>query len=241
MPHSGLILILPLIAAPATNPGLIVFLPLVGAILGGIVGAWAHSWYRDREAKKAEDRERMGLMSLIHAEVDVNDSFLDLAEDPKVPPGYGWPDDALASSLETSVWDQSQTRLAQLLPTGEVMAILNYYAALKMTRDDLMSGEFDGSPGRKRMKKPTISWVRSRGDTVGDIAAKYIDDPRFLRSIYRQQDEGTEKSKPDVSAPLHPRDGQRDEIAFDADGKSLGVSTQGPLLSSARRVGSGVL
>jgi len=145
MPHSGLILILPLIAAPATNPGLIVFLPLVGAILGGIVGAWAHSWYRDREAKKAEDRERMGLMSLIHAEVDVNDSFLDLAEDPKVPPGYGWPDDALASSLETSVWDQSQTRLAQLLPTGEVMAILNYYAALKMTRDDLMSGEFDGS------------------------------------------------------------------------------------------------
>jgi len=44
------------------------------------------------------------------------------------------------------------------------------------------------------MKKPTISWVRSRGDTVGDIAAKYIDDPRFLRSIYRQQDEGTEKA-----------------------------------------------
>jgi hypothetical protein len=54
----------------------IVFLPLVGAVVGGIVGAWANSWYRDREAKKAQDRELRGLLALITSEVDFNRAVL---------------------------------------------------------------------------------------------------------------------------------------------------------------------
>src|SRR3712207_3297022 len=60
-------------AAPAANTGLIVFLPLIGAILGGIIGAvggaYANSRYRDQEVKKTEDRELNALLLLIDAEV----------------------------------------------------------------------------------------------------------------------------------------------------------------------------
>ena len=55
-----------------TVSGLLIFLP----ILSAIIGAWANSWYRNREAKKAEDREREGLLRIIDAEVYENNRLL---------------------------------------------------------------------------------------------------------------------------------------------------------------------
>jgi hypothetical protein len=89
--NSGHIVFLPLIADPATTStapgaasavpaptlGWIVFLPLVGAILGAVIGAWANYKYREQEAKKAEECERDGLMRLIAAEVIVNRGVFD--------------------------------------------------------------------------------------------------------------------------------------------------------------------
>lgn len=72
--------------ANSASPGLIVFLPLVAAFVGAIIGAWANSWYRNREAKKAEDRERDGLLLLIHAELHHNVSLLmALVDNPDEP------------------------------------------------------------------------------------------------------------------------------------------------------------
>ncbi len=51
-----------------TDSGLIVLLPLVGAI----GGAWANSWYRNREAKKAQEQETKALLILIDQEMRVN-------------------------------------------------------------------------------------------------------------------------------------------------------------------------
>jgi len=71
--------------APASNSVLIVFLPLIGAVVGGIVGAWANSWYRGQEAQKADDRERESLLRIIDAEVYENMRLLkDMRTDPFV-------------------------------------------------------------------------------------------------------------------------------------------------------------
>jgi hypothetical protein len=185
MPDSGLIAFLPLIAAPATSStapvtsstapatssGLIVFLPLVAAFVGAIIGAYANSWYRDREAKKAEDRERKGLLSLISAEVDINNRLLDgkqledLEEDQSVKWSFN-----IASSLETSAWDQSQTRLAQLLYRGDLHHIVHYYTVLKVTRNQLQSEYDDMSPKTKDMMEARFRYIRSRGDHVRVMA-----------------------------------------------------------------------
>ena len=81
MSNSSLTAFLALIVAPATNSGLIVFLPLVGAIVGGIVGAWANSWYRNREDKKAQQQKCKGLLLLICHEVLWNNIALHDADD----------------------------------------------------------------------------------------------------------------------------------------------------------------
>jgi hypothetical protein len=107
-----------------TSSGLIVFLlPLVGAIAGGIVGAWANSWYRDRENKKAEDRDRYALLLLIHAELDHNEFILlELIDDP------GTPQLEAISSFQTDTWSSCRVRLAQLLPKDHIAALANYYS-----------------------------------------------------------------------------------------------------------------
>jgi hypothetical protein len=88
--------------APASNSVLIVFLPLIGAVVGGVVGAWANSWYRGREARKADDRERESLLRIIDAEVYENMRLLkDMRTDPGISEKY-----PSRAALSTDVWDQ---------------------------------------------------------------------------------------------------------------------------------------
>jgi hypothetical protein len=88
--------------APASNSVLIVFLPLIGAVVGGVVGAWANSWYRGREAQKADDRERESLLRIIDAEVYENMRLLkDMRTDPDISEKY-----PSRAALSTDVWDQ---------------------------------------------------------------------------------------------------------------------------------------
>ncbi len=68
-----------------TVSGLLIFLPILSAFVGAIIGAWANSWYRNREAKKAEDREREGLLRIIDAEVYENNRLLkDMIAEPHI-------------------------------------------------------------------------------------------------------------------------------------------------------------
>lgn len=119
-----------------TNSGLIVFLPLVGAVLGGVVGAigsaWANSRYRDREAKKAEDRDRYGLLLLIHAELHHNEFILiELIDNP------GKPQLDTYWNFQTDTWTSSRVRLAQLLSIDHITALANYYSWLESFADIL--------------------------------------------------------------------------------------------------------
>jgi hypothetical protein len=76
-----------------TNSGLIVFLPLVAAI----VGAWANGLYRDWQDKKARKRERNGLLMLIYYEASFNDTGLKIATP--------HPTKVIVDTLRTDAWD----------------------------------------------------------------------------------------------------------------------------------------
>jgi hypothetical protein len=112
------------VTAPASNSVLIVFLPLIGAVVGGVVGAWANSWYRGRETKKAEDRERLALLRLIDLEIFDNNKLLDDEDAVSLF-------DVLAMGrLRTESWDGSAARLTQLLPPLTVHALAAYYSLI---------------------------------------------------------------------------------------------------------------
>src|SRR5918995_5290750 len=107
---------------PASNVGLIALLPLVGAVLGavvgGFVGAYANSKARDRQAKKARDEEREGLLILLSTEIDMNNQVLEaflkfLAAKPDIDYAHRH---MIAATLRSAVWDESKVRLAQLIP-----------------------------------------------------------------------------------------------------------------------------
>jgi hypothetical protein len=119
-----------------TSSSLIVFLPLVGAVAGGIVGAWANSWYRDRDAKKTEDRERKGLLQLITFEVIYNTAVLvhvlRMISDDATAAGNADVRVQTVSALRTEAWDKVMDRLARLLPDEDLDELNLYYGEIRL-------------------------------------------------------------------------------------------------------------
>lgn len=101
-----------------------VLVPLAAALLGGFVGAWANSYYRDREAKKAGDRERISLLFLLDAEIIRNTMYL-AAVDVGPPAGP-------VNNLRMDVWEKTQVRLAHLLAPKEMKSIVSYYLRIEL-------------------------------------------------------------------------------------------------------------
>lgn len=97
------------------------YLPLVGAILGGFVGAWANGWYRDRQEKKAQDQERGGLLRLLDTEVYWNNMFLERDDTTY---------DEIIRRFRKDVWEETRVELAKLLPPMFFSDIVVYYALL---------------------------------------------------------------------------------------------------------------
>jgi hypothetical protein len=149
-----------------TNSGLIVFLPLVAAFVGAIIGAWANSWYRDREAKKAEDRERMGLLLLIDLEVhDNNQRLHDCIKD------EARLFDLLSiNKPRTDIWDGSAARLTQLLTPLEVRALALYY---RQIAEILEAIESSATP-RHESIAAILSKAGSRAIELGDETRELI-------------------------------------------------------------------
>jgi hypothetical protein len=184
MPNLGLIAFLALIAAPATRPDWTAFLSLAGAILGGciaaIIGAWANSRLRDREAKKAEDRERKGLMSLIFAEYGNNYPTLRLlANEPSLL------DDRTLTNLQTAVWDDTKVRLALLLPRDAVIALVLYYGQIQSTLDNIKDEEMI-----PEIKRIMVSASAEQAIKYGKAAMKYsskylfVDQPEHSEDVH---------------------------------------------------------
>ena len=99
---------------------------LILIIFSAFGGAWANSWYRDWEAKKAEDRERRGLLLLLDWEILDNDKRLHDDEGDQISLIA-----VLAiDRLRTESWDRSAARLTQLLPPFHVHTLAAYYSLI---------------------------------------------------------------------------------------------------------------
>lgn len=160
MPNPGLIVILALIAAPATSSGLIVLLPLAGAVLGGIVGAWANSLYRQWEAKKAEDRERESLLRIIDAEIYENMAVLkDMRREPDISEKY-----PSRAALSTDAWDQSWASLSRLLSKDQdhIFAMVRHYASVRRISAVLSDPDAPLSAKSKHERRTKTTDIRKK-------------------------------------------------------------------------------
>jgi hypothetical protein len=128
-----------------TNSDLIIFLPLVGAILG----AWANGLYRDWQDKKARRRERVGLLTLIFYEVDFNDSGLKVAT-------LGPARTIIAHNLRTDAWDEAQSKLAPELPFEYLRQLAHYYGQIKLLKALPLAGNGELSAGEQEFMQRTM-------------------------------------------------------------------------------------
>jgi hypothetical protein len=181
-----------------SNSGLTIFLPIVAAFVGAIIGAWANSWYRNREVMKAEVQELKAILLLISAEVYVND--LTLRRGLREGPARSW----VARGLFTNVWDQSHVRLANLLTTHEVAAfevaaLAEYYAAVNFTR--VLFEKLD-QPELSEGDKKSIAIIRERGAIVRDIAQDHLSDPSLFKIPFDEdQSKNAEDEREDPKKP----------------------------------------
>lgn len=167
-----------------TTSGLIVFLPLVAAFIGAVIGAFANGLYRDWQDRKARDRERKGLLTLVDAEIDDNRLTLQNAHrlttsyPPMVPP--------LNQTLRIEGWTDGKVRLAQLLPTSHIQAIVRYYDLVFQLRtlaeaftEDLAQIPANTRPphGFFEPLQRLISRTRVAGENVTVLNQPYIASP----------------------------------------------------------------
>jgi hypothetical protein len=167
------------------NTSLIVFLPVVSAFLGAIIGAWANSWYRNREAEKARDEEREGLLILLSIEVANNNrlfkGFLQHRDDdPNIDERA-----TIAAALQSAAWDESKVRFAQLLISRTYLEdAARYYMRIQIVR-------LEWTEPRWPLSEDDEERARSiREDGMGIIrdAQDYISDPEFTAPLLKDED-----------------------------------------------------
>src|SRR5215211_6662769 len=92
-------------------------LSAVGALgVGGVAGSWWAHHLRERAGQKREKRERIGLLRLLRAEIELNTTLLEAQ-------GHAGEDKESAqvasrylSFTKTQVWRATRVRAAQLVP-----------------------------------------------------------------------------------------------------------------------------
>ena len=171
------------------NTGLIVFLPVVSAFVGAIIGAWANSWYRNREAKKARDEEREGLLILLSIEVATNSQTLQgfserLAAHPDIDERASAAANFVAANLSSAVWDESRAKLAPLLPRMFVATVSLHYRDIEDVRLH-WTGPYGGFSERDTER---IRSIREDGIAVIQATQRYISDPRFSAALLKDED-----------------------------------------------------
>lgn len=148
-----------LVQEQATNPGiaLTILTALVAALAGaGAAGLITHrlTFRRERlkeEAEKRkieelEEREKVGLLKLVHAEVTNNLEYL--KEMGIGQPMYmitkRGPDNLRARGLKSDAWEQSRTRLADLVEDERHFEhLVSCYGALAVLKDRLLHPDMD--------------------------------------------------------------------------------------------------
>lgn len=130
---------------------------LIAALLGAAAtGLITHFLTRHREerkeiaeeqkAKEREEREKTGLLKLVHAEITNNLVYLNEMGiiDPSLFPTKRGPDNENALGLKSDSWEQSRTRLAELVENEKYFEYLvSCYAALSVLKERLLNPDMD--------------------------------------------------------------------------------------------------
>jgi hypothetical protein len=158
------------------NSGLIVFLPLVSAFVGAIIGAYANSWYRNREAEKARDEEREGLLILLSIEVAGYNRLFETFLERRVSMSDIDDRAGVATVLQSTVWDESKVRLAQLqMPGTYLETVAHYYARIDAQRQFWTVPPGDLSEDDSEL----VREIREEGINVIQVTKDYVSDPEF--------------------------------------------------------------
>lgn len=95
-------------------------------VVSAFGGALANGRRRDKEAEKADTRERRGLLLLIDSEVRYNTTLLMTAMDNTAA--------RHVKNLRTDTWDNVMDRMAQLLPPEDTHELSQYYGHVRLLR-----------------------------------------------------------------------------------------------------------
>lgn len=165
-----------------TGSGPIVFLPLVAAFVGAVIGAFANGLYRDWQDKKARERERRGLLILVDAEI--KDNRMTLQHAYQLASRYQQPIAArLHRTLRTEGWTDGKVSLAQLLPTSHIQAIVRYYDLVfeLQTLAEAFSEDLATLPADTNLPhgyfeplRKLISQARLAGERVTELNHPYV-------------------------------------------------------------------
>jgi hypothetical protein len=144
------------------------YLPLIGAVLGavvgGFVGAWANSRYRDRETRKAEDREVTGLLRLIDIEIIDNQALLQtMTKEPAaIHP-------LTVAAIRTDAWASARATLVQHLTADDIDLLAEYYSrihALKTVVTAYPEVQRDLPDSAPEKGKPADAWAQSAARAI---------------------------------------------------------------------------
>lgn len=165
---------------------LLAFLPavggicaIVGAIIGGYIGAWRNGKVRDRQDEEARDRELKGLSTLLSGEYAYNRVLLEtFIQDPDFInlPSF--------TNLQTDVWVGSRVRLATFLTAEHIAALTQYYWCIQSILDTI---DDDVLPAEERAKA-VVDYARTAekyGKSAMQHGSKYIfkGHPDFTKAV----------------------------------------------------------
>jgi len=151
---------------------------LIGAVVGGVIGAWANSWWREREANKARERELKGIAYLLSAEHAYNASRMGV---------FSKDADFLTLSsftdLQMGAWESSRARVAQLLPTlkvaeheqevGFLTALTWYYTEIQSIQAIIEDDELTNDQ-KKELMSGHVEAAEKYGKAAMLFAGEYL-------------------------------------------------------------------
>ena len=181
------------------------YLPLAGAVVGANIGAFANGLYRDWQDRKAQRRERDGLLRIIDSEVYENNAVLEgMIDYPGLADQY-----PSRAAVVTDAWDQAQGRMAQLLPSDHFTLLVRHYASVRRIRVVLKDPEAPTSKRKGKDMRVKLENVKKKrlvalsalansayqdGEAIRQKGKKYI---KTLPEYYPEPEDTEDQAEPD--------------------------------------------
>ncbi len=169
---------------------LTVIASLFSGFVGGLLIRAFDQKQKKQEAEQERQQERKALLMILDSEIRTNTVLLKIAL-------RGSPDKA--THLSTALWDQSQGRLAHLLPYSLIKKLAIYYLVVRVAQPAIPfldeADETDESYPKGLRKQ--MDQLISDGYEISQSFQQYVDDPDYVRLQKALADmDGTESAGP---------------------------------------------